>query len=585
MKISLFRKMLLYSGTLLIIMAIIVVLSLVAFNLNKQNTELKKIESNVLQVSRFRHELLVRRDSLFFSTYQKNYNNIQHKLLIIDSLSKNLEDKEYLAQFNSIHNKYSNAILNYVKQIELLGLDENQGIEGVMRDKIHSIEDILESNNLKVAYIHLLQVRRREKDFIMRTRVEYLDSVNIEMNKLISAVRKSKISDKTKNEIQLLANTYLTNFDKYSSIINQLSILEEKMFEYEKQYISIISELLSKRIKEINDFQSGLVIVFILAIIIGILLAVFIARSITKPLMSFEGSIKQISNGNLDARVNINTNDELSDLAEFFNIMMDSLNESNNTIVKQQEKLTKQFEDLKNMNITKDKFFSIIAHDLKNPISSFVKMSDFLVEQFHDLSKEEIKEFIDEVQLSANSVYELLENLLMWSRTQRGLVQFDPMNLDLRTIILNNINLLKMNADTKKINLNYNIESKISIYADPNMINTILRNLITNAIKFTNENGTITIKSYKYDEKYCAISVADNGIGIPKEKISKMFNLETSYSTSGTNNEKGTGLGLILCKEFVDKHNGSIWVESEMEKGSNFIFTVPLKNENNALQN
>lgn len=585
MKISLFKKMLLYSGALLLIMAIIVVLSFLAFYLNKQNTVLKKIESNVLQVSQLRHELLVRRDSLFSSKYQINFNNIQHKLLIIDSLSKNLGDKKYLKQFNSIHNRYSDAIMKYVKQIELLGLDENQGIEGIMRNKIHSIEDILISQNLYIPHIHLLQVRRREKDFIMRTRVEYLDSVNTEMNRLISEVSKSQIQDKTKKVVKSLANNYLVNFIKYSNIINQLSILEKDMLNYEKQYISIISELLSKKSKEINDFQSGLVIVFIIAIIIGILLAVFTAKSITKPLRFFEDAIKQISDGNLDTRVNINTNDELSELASFFNKMMDSLNESNATIVKQQETLSKQYEDLKTMNITKDKFFSIIAHDLKNPISSFVKISDFLVEQFHDLSKDEIKEFMDEVQLSANSVYELLENLLMWSRTQRGLVQFHPMNLDLRTIILNNINLLKMNADTKNINLNYSIESEISIYADPNMINTILRNLITNAIKFTHENGIITVKSYTYNKDYCAISVADNGIGIPEDKISKMFNLESSYSTSGTNNEKGTGLGLILCKEFVEKHNGQIWVESEMEKGSNFIFTVPLKNKEHELQN
>jgi two-component system sensor histidine kinase/response regulator len=577
--------MLLYSGALLIIMAIIVILSFLAFYLNKQNSELQKIESNVLKVSQLRHELLVRRDSMFSNTYQKNYNNIKNKLFIIDSLSRNLGNKKYLEQFHRIHQLYSSAIMNYVKQIEMLGLNENQGIEGIMRDKIHNIENILKAHNLYLTHIHLLQVRRREKDFIMRTRVEYLDSVNNEMNRLINEINKSNIQKNQKEEVRLLAKGYLSNLKKYSNVINELSILEKDMFVLEKQYVNITGELLAIRTKEINDFQSGLVIVFIIAIITGILLAVFTAKSITKPLKYFENSMKEISNGNLEARVNINTNDELSELAKFFNKMMDTLNESNQTIISQQDKLTKQYEDLKNMNITKDKFFSIIAHDLKNPISSFVKISDFLVEQFHDLSKDEIKEFMDEVQLSANSVYELLENLLLWSRTQRGLVQFHPMNLDLRTIILNNINLLKMNADTKKINLNYSIESEITIYADPNMINTILRNLITNAIKFTHENGIITVKSYTYDDEFCAISVEDNGIGIPEDKRTKMFNLESSYSTSGTNNEKGTGLGLILCKEFVEKHNGKIWVESTKEIGSTFIFTVPLKSCNQQLQN
>lgn len=240
------------------------------------------------------------------------------------------------------------------------------------------------------------------------------------------------------------------------------------------------------------------------------------------------------------------------------------------------EAIKKFSEELKELNTTKDKFFSIIAHDLKNPFITILGFSDILLADYNELSDEERKYYISEMEKSATLSHNLLQNLLQWSRAQTGRIEYNPRELQLLNIVEENFQLLKNTAGEKKIQLKQNVADGLTVNADEDMLNTVLRNLLTNAIKFSNENGVVEVNS-KINENFVEIAVKDNGTGMDEDTISKLFRLDTTNSKPGTAGETGTGLGLILCKEFIEKHGGKIWVESEISKGSTFLFTLPLK--------
>jgi PAS domain S-box-containing protein len=241
-------------------------------------------------------------------------------------------------------------------------------------------------------------------------------------------------------------------------------------------------------------------------------------------------------------------------------------------------KLKRIEKELKELNVTKEKFFSIIAHDLKNPIGSFKQLTKLLNDEFEQFSQDEKKEIISLLNSSASQLFQLLENLLTWSSSQMNKISFNPEKTDICQIIKNNISLLTTQAQNKNITLNNKCESNIIGFFDVNMISTVIRNLISNAIKFTPSGGNIIISS-EYFNGNIKIWVTDSGIGISENDIQKLFKIESSHSTPGTENESGTGLGLILCKEFVQKNGGEIWVKSELNKGTTFFFTLPAATE------
>lgn len=232
-------------------------------------------------------------------------------------------------------------------------------------------------------------------------------------------------------------------------------------------------------------------------------------------------------------------------------------------------------EELKLLNETKDKLFSIIAHDLRNPFISLLGISHLIVEEYNELSEDEKLEYIAEIEKSAKSAYDLLENLLYWSRSQTNNITCSPQEIDIREIIEKNIRLLSTLAASKKINIINNVKNETLAYADLSMIDIVIRNLISNAIKFTPELGEIKIESHHNDD-YVSISVIDSGIGMSSEKIEKLMKYNQINSSLGTNKEKGTGLGLILCKDFIEKNNGKLFIESEIGKGTKITFTLPM---------
>ncbi|MFA6596389.1 MAG: PAS domain S-box protein [Ignavibacteriaceae bacterium] len=231
--------------------------------------------------------------------------------------------------------------------------------------------------------------------------------------------------------------------------------------------------------------------------------------------------------------------------------------------------------ELAELNGTKDKFFSIIAHDLKSPFQGLLGYSKILSEEYETLSEEERLSFINGINELNHSAYKLLENLLEWARIQTGRMTYDPENLNLVEELIPTLSLAKQTALNKGIRLISTIDTSIFVKADKNMLHTIVRNLISNSIKFTNPGGKIILAS-KIIKDYVETSISDTGVGINKENVDKLFKLEKTISTNGTANEHGTGLGLLLCKEMIERHGGKIRVESEQGKGSTFFFTVPI---------
>ena len=231
-------------------------------------------------------------------------------------------------------------------------------------------------------------------------------------------------------------------------------------------------------------------------------------------------------------------------------------------------------------NATKDKFFSIIAHDLKNPFQALLLYSSTLLNNFDGLEVETIKKGINALDKNVNRAYNLLSDLLSWANLQSGKVEKKMEKIDLSQIAKENVELLLDHAKEKGIRMFSEINECLLFYSDKDMVATVLRNLLSNAVKFTSENGIVKVSSEAEMDKL-KITVSDTGIGISEENIKKLFRPDILYRQLGTNNEKGTGLGLILCKEFIDKLNGEIWVESEPHKGSRFNFTLPFQTTNN----
>ncbi len=237
------------------------------------------------------------------------------------------------------------------------------------------------------------------------------------------------------------------------------------------------------------------------------------------------------------------------------------------------EEITLQSEILNKLNNTKDKFFSIISHDLKGAIGGFLSQTEFLAEDFKSLPSDDMHDLIIKMKYSSKRLYALLENLLEWSRTQTDSIKLQPEKSNLLELVENILLIFKESMKEKGIKPIVKVDSSLHIFADINMVSTVFRNLITNAIKFSHPNTSITIHSYS-SSGFILTEVIDHGIGITDKNQKKLFRIDHSFSSYGTSNESGSGLGLIICKEFIELNQGKIWVDSKIGEGSSFKFTL-----------
>jgi len=435
-------------------------------------------------------------------------------------------------------NDYSTALEKYNKAIEISEKTGDKFLIALCYRKIGTIHVVLKNYNEGVNFLYKsLQIGKEIKnlELIKNAYYELFNYYNLSQNAekaLENYINYTIINDSinTKLNSQRLIEIQM-NFELEESN-NQINKIEDEITELNAE--KKIRELELRKQKNVRN-----------SLIIIVLVTLFSASIIS---VQFYNKRK----------TNLLLKDKIQEV-NTFNI-----------------KLKESEENLKILNATKDKFFSIIAHDLRNPFNALHGLTRHLIDNFDSFNKEEIKPFVEIIYNSADDQLELLENLLYWSRTQRGKIQFNPKEIDLNEIITKNFDLLKMSAERKQINLVNEIKQKHIIFADFDMIMAIMRNLISNAIKFSHENSFISIKASN-NTNSTEISVLDNGIGISSENINRLFRIDIHHTTAGTSDEQGSGLGLILCKEFVETHKGEIWVESELNKGSIFKFTIPKK--------
>ncbi len=266
--------------------------------------------------------------------------------------------------------------------------------------------------------------------------------------------------------------------------------------------------------------------------------------------------------------------DQLQHINALLEEKQEEIQQQSEALSAQADNLRLANQELEKANITKDKFFSIIAHDLKNPFHSILGFTDLLIKNYHDFEDIKKLEFLGLINESSQYANNLLDNLLHWSRTQTDRIRYSPIKFDLHSLINEIQHMLHANVEKKQLALLNLVPEATYVYADKNMIHTVLRNLVSNSIKFTPEEGTISFQAIPEGD-HVRVSVEDNGVGISLDKQDKLFSFSEFYSTAGTAGEPGTGLGLIICFEFIKKHQGKLRFYSESGKGTTFIFNLP----------
>ena len=339
-----------------------------------------------------------------------------------------------------------------------------------------------------------------------------------------------------------------------------------KIVDDDEKEVTWAIKQLNKRVD--RAMQHGILLT-ILSILLSLFIGFYIARSITNPLNKLIHGTKEIRNGNLETSVDLKTKGELQILANSFNKMTKELKSRIEAI----NKLNMELED---SNEAKDKYFSIIGHDLKNPFNLILGFSNLLLEKYDKYDDEKRLKVIQHINTSSKIIYELLENLLTWANSQRKKIELVPENINLNSVIEKSMAAYGGNAKSKNIHIIKHIPDDITVYADLFTLTVIINNMLSNAIKFTPDEGSVTISAKKYDDRVELI-VADTGTGMSQETIDNLFQSKKIVSSSGTRNEKGTGLGLMLIKDFIAQNNGKLEIKSQPDKGTEFRISLPVK--------
>jgi len=508
----------------------------------------------------------------------------------IDASLKINDSTDLLTALNEIGNIYylkndiNNALLYHKKVLEIR---KNKNDPGDLAYSYHDIaSDYLLIDSVETA----LSYMKKSKYYAGLTQNQYLifftNAGIFDVQMQLGLFKEAEMSLSTMQNlagILNLKNTFYQLYHSYYAYYRYKGEFEKALKNYElaTQYNdSISNEEIEKNIQELDkkyetakkdkelienqEHIKRQQIIILFSVIVSGIVAFFLI------LVNIQFRQKREANTKLEFQNQeiLKQKEELQTLAENLQIINVQLVEQRNEIIRQREKL---FE----LNATKDKFFSIMAHDLKNPFNSLLGMSELLLMNASVLTPEKVQKYARTMNTSSKQAYSLLENLLEWSRIQTGKL-IPKLSKTKPSALINEVKmLLEAAAQTKNINLISEITDDDQIVADPEMTKTVLRNLITNALKFTFDGGTVLVECQKIDHEIL-FSITDTGTGIEPEHLNKLFRIDCKLSRNGTADEKGTGLGLILCKEFIEKQSGNIWAESEIGKGSCFKFTIPI---------
>lgn len=538
--------------------------------------------------------------------HQKSYELAERYHLRSLELKESLNDQQGIAYSYSNLGLVYQGLKNYEKAMQFFV----QSLE--IREQLNDKREIAASAR-NIGYLHLLDGKFDESEKFLQYALDlfeevedksglaitcnYLGQLFLEKNQPLTARGFFYKSAEIAEEIGLnrMINENYANLAEVMAMLNDY----ESAFDYQKKFIALKDslygeetrrkiyelQLLYDREKKENEIQilkkneqisqlssqrDRLLKNFLVIAIILVLVSLFllynrflIARNAN---VLLEKQKKEISETNAQL---VELNHSLLEQKKMYEDLNQKINHSN-------KKLKESEKNLREINATKDKFFSIISHDLRNPFASIVSFSRILKRDILNMSKEELQQLAFELDKSVLKIDNLLENLLQWSRTQTGKIKYKPEYIALHEIIKENLNLFKNNARDKEIKLIDKVDDNMVVWADKNMVDTVIRNLLSNALKYTNINGEITISSYGKDHK-AFVSIKDDGIGMTEENKKKIFRTDSLHSTYGTMEEKGSGLGLLLCKEFVEKQGGRITFESQLNKGSVFTFSLPVE--------
>jgi len=573
--------------------------------------QLSKLIINVANIERletnfFKYDVS---DTLFYQigdcqtliTHYKTLAETQSNLKTLKLLSEknSLDVGNGIDSLNQNIDNYRNIFKKIIKLYKARGFT-NFGLEG----ELHKFSEDLSSSNSSISKLNLLYLNRYENDYFIRKNIESVKKLDFLITQNLADLNKSPQSESviiTKDNLF----GYYRSFQKLASIDEQigynyeLGLKKELNTAFKKIESKLSSVDLNAQKKAdllIYSFKSVFISILILSVLIGIVLNYVLAIQLTKPITNLSKHINAIVESGFSGDIKalpVKGKDEVGRLTRNFNLMTSQIQ---NTLLdinkksKVQQKQNMQLQSinlklissenkLKSLNSVKDKFFSIISHDLKGPLHTLTGFLQILIKYTSTFTEAELKEFAESMDISVKRLLTMLENLLQWSRSQTGSIEHKPQNINLKILLEENVNLFVETAKNKNISLVLETDNHVNVRADKNMLDFILRNLISNALKFTRSGGEVKISTMSNYEEFTQIIVHDNGIGISPEDMKKIFQPDIHFSTPGTGKEKGTGFGLLLCKDFVEKNGGEISIESLPGIGTNLKFTVPTVQE------
>jgi signal transduction histidine kinase len=516
------------------------------------------------------------------------------------------EDLEELERsVNAFFDKFEDLIQLCIKR----GIDEDSGMEGDFRERIHNLQKIVKDEGLTQAQILALELRRREKDFIMRGDSKYIDSVKSIAKRLEETIQMSQLRGEMKKRLLEDIALYTVGFLKLSDVSQLINTRYEELNEMNTNLMAMGMELNSKKSQKAEIAQFFIFSVMGSVLVVSIILSLWMSRRISKPISDLKDAANQLASGNLNVQVkNTNTRDEVEELSASFQKMVtqikqrtDELMDSNQqlkmlndeimkqqALLKQQSKeieqnnliLFKQNNDLEALLVEKNEFLGIVSHDLKNPLQS-IKMAAQLMKTDTSLTKNEVSEFSADILTSSARMFDLIKNLLDANAVEQGKVKVSYDNFDTGSIVDSVVTSYEHRAKEKGISIKVEKPTHpIFMYGDSGLSLQVLDNLISNAVKYSPHNSHINIKiSTDSDNSIGMVSVKDEGPGLSESDQAKLFNKFSRLTPQPTGGEHSTGLGLSITKKLTEMMGGNVKCDSELGKGCVFTFSLPLSSD------
>ena len=553
------------------------------------NVDLLKASSSFAQI----WDYDIRKDSfyLYFETENTSqfFDQITHSKETMDMIYSIVpKEKEKIhAYLNTLQNDLTEfeSLVNKAINLHRKRGFRDFGLEGKMRRNIHS----LESEVVGIPLSDILMLRRREKDFFLRDDKIYVEQLNAQCNTILERLKKNEA--KNAPTIQVLSN--------YQIMFNEIVALENEIGNETKGIIASINQITHELDQTADDLydminndttllianiKSSLILLFIATSLFSFLFALLFSNYISRPIKGMIHDMDIISDKGFMGTKKLKSRLELVEikkLTKAYNQLIKRIRHQINTLHKTNEelnsvniKLMESENELKEASKIKDKFFSIISHDLRGHTGNVVSLAQML-NQKTTINDEERVVFTKYLIDSSQNLQLLLDNLLNWAKSQMNNHQIEKRSFCVSKLITKNIALFQETALRKGIQIKYNQQLSSKAYADKDMVDFVIRNLLSNALKFTSKEDTI-IFSVSEHENSLSIHVKDSGVGMTPEQVQKLSSdTDESFTTEGTNREKGTGLGFSICKDFAKRNSGHIKITSEKDKGSEFVFTIP----------